>query len=548
MRKLLPSLMLVFLSLYSIVAFSGCFDTPKEPVMPNWDVEMNIPITEKEYKVSELLDTSKNIKIVNQGGDDLYVILVDDIKNTFVIQDDIYIPFNPVPKSLDVNGSSENGQPVINAIIYNPKPESHISQGLFKSGSIKMNLQNNGSNSVHYDLIMPGFKNIADNSLLIYSGEMAGNSTLALTIPLDKYKYSELPIMEGLNDTKNYTYQAAEGFFIVGKATPVSGDVDVAFKSDVTSDKITIKKIVGRVEAAKLSNTVRTVKTDLGNDISNFTQVNFKEMSMTLNTHTFGEMSNTKIKLDSLSIVGYKKSKSGQKYSPVSLLLNNQQYYSLDIIAGEQNQPVTFDNNNSNLQSFIRNLPQVIELRSTAILTRNHDDAEQVISSSDSINFVISINAPLKISATDATFQDTINVDDEINNDDREDIVRATKASITLNIENHIPLGAWGKARFVDEHNNFLFAVHNKIGNTTVDSLFINPASVNADGIPTAPSNGNLTLYLEKDDIQKFKIAKYILVDLHMRTSPGSFVKIRPSDFIKIKLFGGVNYHVDPED
>ena len=145
-----------------------------------------------------------------------------------------------------------------------------------------MKFSNFADNPVNFEIIMPGFKS-AEGQVLDKSGTLQPYSSETLKIPIQDYVYQELPILEGLNDLKNYSYQAKQGFFIIGKCSAQGGSVAVRFVSEVSSDEITLNEITGKLKRTEIKLRSQYYETHFGNDIKDLSsRLNFEEASFTL--------------------------------------------------------------------------------------------------------------------------------------------------------------------------------------------------------------------------------------------------------------------------
>ncbi|MCB9247241.1 MAG: hypothetical protein H6613_01160 [Ignavibacteriales bacterium] len=61
-----------------MIFFTGCFDSPDEFVSPTWDVDVNIPITKKEYSLLELVEQDSSFLKSSQDPSNLGLIYFGD--------------------------------------------------------------------------------------------------------------------------------------------------------------------------------------------------------------------------------------------------------------------------------------------------------------------------------------------------------------------------------------------------------------------------------------------------------------------------------------
>ncbi len=546
MKKTYSKIILFLLFLIPFV--TGCFDSPKEPVMPTWDVELTVPLVNKQLALYEILDTRDNPNIgINSAEDSLYFIYVSNLETKAAITDSLRLGIQLVPDTLNLSGTPSSGS-VKSSIIYNPDKEYHLLKAEFKSGSFSVTLSNTSTFPVDYQLILPGFKKKTDGSLLKITGTMVANSDKTVDIPLKDYAYQELNIVTGLNDLSNYTFQAGPGFFFVGIAS-ASGAFDISFVSKIKSDAITLSRMEGKIKRTKLPYTFQQFSTGFGNEITNFKDaLDFENVKVSLSADIFGEMDNIRVIMDSLTLVGYDEHLNGSLFDPLTLQFGNKNYLR-DSLSTEETFAREYDRSNTNITDFLLHLPKVIRLGSQFSIA-SIPGKDQIISDQDSFKVVTNINAPLRIKAKNATYKDTLAI--EMSDANRDEITNANSASVTLEIENHVPMGLIGSAQFVDANYRPLFTVTTSDGATSID---VPPSSINpTTGLSSDPAIKSITLKLTNQQIDWFSQAKYVIAEVGIRTTGSTsttwgdnFVKIRAKDFIKYKLHGSVNYKVDTE-
>lgn len=546
MKKTYSKIILFLLLLIPFV--TGCFDSPKEPVMPTWDVELTLPLVNKQLALHEILDTRDNPNIgINGAEDSLYFIYVSDLETKAAVTDSLRLGVQLVPDTLNLSGTPSSGS-VKSSIIYNPDKDYHLLKAEFKKGSFSITLSNTSSFPVDYQLILPGFKKKTDGSLLKVTGTMSANNNKTVDVPLQEYAYQELTVVEGLNDLTNYTFQAAPGFFFVGIAS-ASGAFDISFVSKIKSDAITLSRMEGKIKKTKLPYTFQQFSTGFGDEITNFKDaIDFENIKVSLSANIFGEMDNIKIFMDSLTLVGYDQHLNGTLFDPLTLQFGGKNYLK-DSLSTEETFSREYNRVNTNITDFLLHLPKVIKMGSQFSIA-SIPGVNQKISDRDSFKVVTNINAPLSIKAKNATYKDTLEI--EITDNNRDEIKKANNASVTLEIENHIPMGLIGTATFVDANYRTLFKVRTSDGSTSID---VPPSSVSSStGFASDPTTKSIRLELNSAEIDLFSQAKYVIAEVGMRTTGSSssawgtsYVKIRAKDFIKYRLHGSVNYKVDTE-
>lgn len=548
---------LSLLLIISVIWTNGCVDLPEDVLLPRWDVELNIPITDRSYFLAEILDSARNpnIDIFSQVGvaDSLYLLVSSDITGSAAIQDTIKIPVQPIPTDFDLSGPIVPGVPIRRGLVYNPDPDFHLIRAEFKSGTINLKLNNDSAVPVNYRFVLPGFVNRTTNQVLELTGLLGANSSFNQPINLALFRYEERPLL-GFNQLNPpYASQAAPGFYFIGIAEATdTGIINIGFTSEITSDEITVSKLEGRLKKTELARQIFTFDNTFGNDVGDFgSKIKFQEITLNFNALTTGDFSGLKIVIDSLMVTGYDKLPNGTRINPVSLLFEGSPYLVREMEAGVPFSLI-FNETNTNLTDFLASFPDEIEVSTKFVIDNISAASIGVVSSADSIRYDMDIRAPLKVSVADAGYADTVKIEG-LSEENRKDIVNGNTANITLELQNNIALGVLAKVTVLDKNYNPLFVLKSSENNVIGDIIRIGSATVNADGVPITPSTQISTLIMEKDDFKKFADAEFVLIDVAVRSTGsttgnfGPFVRVRAKDWVKFKIYGGVNYHLDLE-
>ncbi|MCX6149419.1 MAG: hypothetical protein NTX22_02715 [Ignavibacteriales bacterium] len=538
---------LAILLLSSSILFfvNGCFDSPKEPVFPNWDVELNIPITQRSYKLSEIIkpDKNPNLSIVDStGSDSLYVFLASDLENTSPIANQIKVPVKLVPDDLDINGTGSGS----NDLIYNADVNYRLDTAEFKSGSLYLALTNNSITTLTYELKVPGFKRKSDRSILKMQGNLNPGDKKLIEVLLSEYIYAQMK-KGGFSNTDST--QKSDGILIRGKASSTGGG-NVDFKTQVTNSEITLSHLVGKLKKIDLGFQKQEFNDVFGKQTQDFnSKIKFKGTRIGFEAKSIGSLRNLKILISSLRIAGYNKLPNGSYGAPYYLKILSNEFYSDSLVAGTTMKRF-FDENNTNLLEFLQKFPELITVENKFLIDNENPNVGGSISDQDSIKIILDISAPIIISVSDAGFTDTTTVD--ISNNDREDIIKSNEAKLTVEMENHIALGVIAKCTFADKNYKPLFSIRNEAASGEI--FEIPPSAVDNNGVSSQPSISKITCVLNDVEFQKLKDAEYIIFNVKLRstgstsTAFGPFVQVRAKDFIKFKVYGGVNYNLDPEN
>ena len=547
MKKMAKRL-LTFLSLSMLL--TSCFDMPKEPTMPTWNVDINVPIAGDSYTMADILDTtsSEYLGILREDGinDSLYYLFVNDIENTSKVNDSIKI--NPLtePVSTHLLAPGTGGVASIGYIV-NPDEEYHVISATFTTGGFHFEMQNNNANSIDFSIKIPGFKHkIYTDSILTIEGTVGANQTLTGDVDVADFIYHELPVHEGAPLIPPYNYQNAPGFLIVVEAN-ATNDIDLNIYTSTT--EMGISRLEGRIKRTDLGKVSQTIETGLKTDIENFTEsIHLGEAKLDLRVQTFGEMANLTVVFEDMKIVGYITDDYDNITDSVSLVFNGSEAFTDSVIAG-QTKIIEFTQDNSNVIDFFSALPSLIKISNGVILAPYGDD-NQIISISDSVKVSAEIFAPVVVSVSAASYDGEEDID--LTDDDKDKLKNVRSAYLKVFVENEIPAYVVAHAEIVDENDNVLFEVHDLDGNKVFTFL---PADVDENGISLGPKTSELSVAVNQDEINQIidygAKVRFSILAYTTGSGDGSFgpyVRIKSNYRISYRLSAGGIYNVDLND
>ncbi len=529
---------------------TSCFDMPKEPTMPTWDVNVNVPLVGDSYTMADILDTSASdyLGILNTDGinDSLYFLLVDDISNTTKFQDSIKVPALVSPVTTHLVSPATGSQVSIGFVI-NPDDDYHLVAAKFSSGGFDFGITNNSPNSVSFTIYIPGFKlKTNPDSMLTFRATVNGNGTYQQHVEVSEFNYHELPVYEGAPLVPPYDYQNAKGFLVVLSAN-ATNDVDLTLET--SSTEMSVSYLEGRIKRTELTGISQEVETGLTSDIENFAQsIRLKNASFTLNVQTFGQMQNLAIVFENMRITGYMLDDNDNVTDSITLKLNGSETFTDSIVAGVPFQKI-FSQENSNIVDFLLALPDRIKITNNIAIGPVGDD-DQVVSAHDSVKVSASIYAPVIVSVSAASFDGEENID--LSDDDKDNLKDIKSAYAKLIVDNEIPAYAKVLAQVLDENGNKLFDFHDMNGNTV---LTIAPADVDENGISVGPKRSELSVSLNENEIQqlidhgnKIKFSVLAYTTGSDDDTFGHFVRIKSNYKISYKASVGGVYHLNLND
>ena len=177
-----------------------------------------------------------------------------------------------------------------------------------------------------------------------------------------------------------------------------------------------------------------------------------------------------------------------------------------------------------------------------------------MVNYTDSISLKLVIQMPLDISITKPiVFSDTTDagIDDE---EQRNNLDDASQLKFTIKSVNGFPLKGTAKLLILDSSFMPLLAITKIVGNQSDSSVTLYSAGVGSDGYV---NNINTTVFqaeLDSAQIQKLKRMGKIIYEYQLFTDPnvipppGSTVKIRGDDRVRIISFGKISYRLNTDN
>lgn len=319
--------------------------------------------------------------------------------------------------------------------------------------------------------------------------------------------------------------------FQVTTAVPSSGSEYVeisktnSVKINVNLDTLTLKNVNGKMKATALEPKTTAIALNLGS-LDKFTAANiyFKNFLLDLN---LGMSAQTKIRLDNAKIEGSNSQTKKTLSIPVTILNG---------ASGTQKITLNQTELNNFLNAFVTKPPDSLYIKYTA--TVNPAAEAIVINDADSVYGNSTMNIPLDLGISGGTITDTSEVEIPSSNRDKLDNVQS--GTIKLKIENGIAADVVFRGKLYGESGNYLMDIPPGTPNT----ITVAAASVDNNGLVTAPGYSDVTITLNNEQIKKFLDSKKMIFTLNFSTTANGAapVKFRTTDYIKVFAAGQLNY------
>ncbi len=505
--------------------FAGCFDLPEELIMPEWDVDLNVPLTNKTYTLYEMFKPeSQSFISTSINNENFYLIRTNKIETSSEVTNYISVAAeNIISNNFILPADATTNQTFI---VF---PDSvEIEKATFIGGHISLTIENPQPAPLFSRIKIVGIKK-PDGSELIIESNLEPFGRDSINNDLTGYEYDFPQTLSSQN--KNGLHLEATASCSLPNAFEVVHFYGYGFRfSSVTG--ILPKHSLG----------IKSTSSFLEiNDASTLRDKIFiKECSLSLKSNYSSlHHNNFNLEFKDVRIIG-------RRNDGAEKLLRRSDGQHINLIVQNGTAEYVFDQDNSNISDFISFLPDSVFLSAEYILNPLNDRVSRTITNQDSIDFIASFSVKSIFALKQTNFKDTVEI--EISQDERDKIRNSGEADLNINIENAIPIDAHLKATVTDENYNPLFVLTKSLSGS--DSLFFAGGQVNhATGQIISPTFSVNSIILRSNQLNQLADARYIILSTTISTT-NSFstnppmVQFKSSDWLKMKCFGKIKYHV----
>ena len=512
------------------VLIIGCFDLPKDIILPEWDVDINVPITNKRYTIYDMFKPQSKFSITSAlTNDDFYLVQSDNYITNSEVADYIQL--------LDQGSVLQNflipaNIPALSVFIVFPEG-IEIDQATFISGFLSFAIQNPSADAITSSILVPGIRK-PDGSELVIESTVAEFSRDSIVYNLANHQYV-LPASQPIQNKNSLQVVASAN-------SPMSG----AFENvNLYLHNFNFSSITGSLPRTSLGGKRTSASFNLDDAADYRGKFFIKEGALTLRSeYISNHQNNFELEISNIKITGRRNS-GEEKF----LARNDGQNITFRLTNGFYD--LTLNESNSNLTEFISFLPDSVVISSEYILNPLDDHVVRTVTNQDSIKFSIHFTTKSIFAIKQTNYIDTIAID--LNQDDREKIRDGVGADLNVHLENAIPIDAFVKATLTDEYYSPLFTLtKNQYG---VDSLqFFGGQVDNNTGQIISPTVTLNTIKLDSAKIMQLSNARYVIISTTLNTKNATnenpnppTVQFKSSDWLNIKCYGKVKYHIGSE-
>ena len=507
----------------TLIITSGCYEIPNEIIFPEWNVDLNIPIANKRFTIDELIREQGFLATENLSIEDSIYIMGTEIYDLNTdISDFIQLVGFAKLTNIPVFTDSQN------VTLYFDFPEGAVLDSAeFLSGTLDFSVNNPTDSEVTLNLVIPGINDQGGNPLLIE----------IITPPQNVNSISSN--LEGLRYKvpNNQPSEFYNSLMVNTSVTNGNGIGNVVYLDFSTSDFL-FSYVSGVMPATSLG--IHENSFGFATELSDYRDKTIlRAAEMIVDAGLITQFSDPyPVDVNNLNIVGLRS--DGLQFLLRDSTGNENMFIHIEDGLFKQ----AFNESNSNITQFISFLPDTILLVAEYVM--NPDGKKGAAAIDDSISFSTTFTISSFLALKKSTVVDSGTID--LSQDEKDAIRDGNSVSITIELENAIPLAGWIRMDVVDEYHNHLFTITHNSNDT--DTLFFNAAVVDENGEVIQPfTNPPITIELNSSQIEMMTRAKFAVYSVTLRTSdafqnPPKIVAIRPNAWVKLRSYGTINYRI----
>lgn len=507
---------LLLLTIFSIsFLFTSC-DLPTNFTAPQWDADLNVPITEKNYVLGDIVKTNRNLLLDSNLGKGkwLYKVQSDNYIQNFQIGDFLQDQLNANYDNLEFFVATLDTTAYVDIQSGASIDSAYVTQGV-----LEIIIDSKATSDVNFNLKLPGFTD-ANGNAKETGGVIQANSQKTFSVILDNSGYS----------SRNQA--SSSQLMLLLKMNGQTPGQPLSVKINIKNTKFYL--VSGRIPTKTLNPITKSVALPLTKDAINFRdKFTLSKCTLNLNVNYISRFPNSvfDVVMKDVKVVG-KRVADGKKVN-LTELNGNTNFGDLTIRDGILYK--RFDDKNSNIGEFLSFLPDSITLEAGVIVNPNVDQG--IATADDTIRLTFAVEAQSYLDLNKLSTNDTLALD--IDNDVRKEIRNGKFARLIYEITNYIPINTDFTIDFTDASYQTLFTkTATADGGKVTGEFTVQPSS------PNPPKKMELT----GDEILKLADAKFVILKSVASTTQASAPAknyVGPDMQMKIKAYAQIKYHIN---
>ena len=485
----------------------SCGRIPQSIIMPECDTDLNLPLTNREYFLKDLIKEDKYIKIDSTNGNILYRLVSDTITSNTSVEEFIANQLNTTETKVNVIIKNAEGEGLLEF-----SNGASIDSAFIKDGIINIEVANNGTTDMNFDLTMPGLFDKSGNAYTLSGVAKAGNKYVK-DVNLSGFAFSNR-----LQSEKNKIKVHCK---VTGTDQSASGTVKLKI------DNSKLKYVAGVLPTKLLQSLNRSLALPVKEDIKIFRdKVKLSDTRLVLSANYISPHNSPfEVLLKNVKIVGFRL--DGTK---VNLKENGSDNLS-DVYITNGKLYKEFTSQNSNISEIIAFLPDSLQIFGDILMNPNMKQG--IATDRDTISVKVYFMATSSLSFDYISYSDTLDYNfDETN---RARIRNAKSARLIYEITNSLPLNADLTINFTDAKLIRYFGKSMSIAGATL-------VGTSGESNPTFTKS---EFVLDSTEIFQLSESEKIVLDIKVKTTDANkYVILKPDLWLKILSFCELNYHL----
>ena len=511
----------MLLTLAFLAILHSCVDIPTDPLLPNWDIELNLPLTEKSYTLDEVVTIDENISVKDTNGVKVYQIETEDYEETFTTSEFLEGKLNG--DFDDYSFPIATGDTVLSIPL---SSGALIDTAHLKSGNIRFSVTNTSGNDVNFTIEFPGLTESNGDIFTINYNLSPGESILDQSFNISDFRYSTA----GQDNADELLINV----FMVAQAT--LDEIELNF-SMLNTDFYFMKGVIPTLELDPIREGVELPLTDDTYEARD--KLFLKNAKMFMRAEYSGPIERTDVfdvEFGSVQIVGMRKDGSTFNLTDAQ---GNTTLEDIRVRNGVFERE--FNNGNSNIADFLSFIPDSIIIN--AGITMNPESEAGSASDQDEVLVTFSVEAITELTITGSPFEYIETIDDDTKDElDNEELDNVIRAEVFYEIDNGIPLALNANIEFRNSFGDSLFA----------KDLDLEAAEM-SDNLTVRNTIQNSSLELDSNEISMLDELTEIVVtwtpSTNMKnTDPPPYAYFGPDQSISMKTWMTFEYHIDLEE
>ncbi|MCX8057412.1 MAG: hypothetical protein N3F03_07390 [Ignavibacteria bacterium] len=515
----------IILPIFIGLLFISCSEKAKDIFNPTADNLIEFSLSQRTYKMEDVVKRQSQIRV--DSGKYLLKFSTEEIRKDTTIDafNADFFEMNVDTLFYVIISDTIDAQMIIR------RDSVGIQEAEIESGYMTLRFINYTNKPSFFELTLPGFtKRVGSTKdTLRIGGQIPPNQTVVFQRDLSNFLYAQ-PTNQPFGTTR-------PGFWLRGKIYLQGGTFGDSVRVLTNVSDIKFRRIKGRFKPFELGVKQQTIKNLLSEDISEFIhRVTFDSISVRMNSFTTIDLP---IRLKQFRVRGI--FKSGR--APITLMFGDKDYLDT-MIQKNSNVSLNFSNVNTNINQFLSQIPDSINISTTLILNPDYQSGEIV--SNDSISFSFQVDAWSRFAVNEADWTDTFDID--LSQDVRKKLKNAKDGKVIIYSTNQVPMEVNLIGLVTDSLYNPLFYLTKDEVARNDTMVVLQGAITNTKGEVLAPAYQTIVINLNQSEIEKLSRGYKLLQRFMLSTTEKRVAEVSAKSKIDLRITGRLIIKLTSDD